>query len=101
LLPFFRYHCCRISCTIVAENSVFILAENSALLSADYIRVKDYFDRDDELQKTGAYFLTGVAADSITNPNAREYGTTIFLFTGAKIDIRQRIEDEIAEERKY
>jgi hypothetical protein len=65
------------------------------------IRVKDYYDRDDELQQTGAYFRTGVAADSITNPNAREYRTTIFLFTGAKIDIRQRIKDEIVEERKY
>jgi hypothetical protein len=45
--------------------------------------------------------LFSAIADSITNPNAREYRTTIFFFTGAKIDIRQRIKDEIVEERKY
>lgn len=59
------------------------------------IRVKNYKDRDDELKVSSPYFHTSLVADSITNQYAREYGTTIFVFTGAKIDIRKRIINEI------
>jgi hypothetical protein len=37
-------------------------------------------------------------AASIKNRYAREFGTTIFLFTGAKIDVREKLKAEIAKE---
>jgi len=40
-------------------------------------------------------FTTAVIADSITNKYAREFGTTIYVFTGAKVDIIKRIKSEI------
>jgi len=40
-------------------------------------------------------------AGSITNKYAREFGTSIFAFTGAKIDINKRIKDEIDEIKNY
>lgn len=61
------------------------------------IRVKDRGEKDDELKVSSPYFQTAVLADSITNQFARERGTAIFVFTGATIDIRQRIVDEIKE----
>jgi Dolichyl-phosphate-mannose-protein mannosyltransferase len=61
------------------------------------IRVKNHTEKDDELKETSPYFHTSLVADSITNQYAREYGTTIFVFTGAKIDIKERIVNEIAE----
>jgi Dolichyl-phosphate-mannose-protein mannosyltransferase len=60
------------------------------------IRVKDQGDgADSELQKTAPFFQNSVLAGSIKNRYAREFGTTIFSFTGAKIDIRDRIKNEI------
>jgi hypothetical protein len=66
------------------------------------IRVKDQGDgANTELQKTAPFFQNAVFADSITNRYAREFGTTIFSFTGAKIDIRDRIKNEIDEKKNY
>lgn len=59
------------------------------------IRVKER--PEDELEETGAFFEHSVMADSVTNPYAREKGTTIFSFEGAKIDIRKRLQNEIVE----
>ncbi len=60
------------------------------------IRVKDQGDgADSELLKSAPFFQNAVLADSIKNKYAREFGTTIFSFTGAKIDIRERIRNEI------
>ena len=61
------------------------------------IRVKNYKNRDGELEESGPIFQTGLIADSVSTQNAREYGTTIFVFTGAKIDISERIKSEIEE----
>ncbi|HVI49288.1 MAG TPA: glycosyltransferase family 39 protein [Chitinophaga sp.] len=60
------------------------------------IRIKDAHNKDKELQETAPYFQTAMVADSITNPFARECGTTIFVFTKAKVNIIQRIKQEIA-----
>ena len=49
----------------------------------------------EEFDKTLPYFESGYLADSITNPLAREYGTTIFVFKGPKIDVVKRIKQEI------
>lgn len=65
------------------------------------IRVKEYDEKDSELEETSPYFNSGIVADSITNPYAREYGTMIFAFTGTKIDINQRIKSEIEEVKNY
>jgi len=59
------------------------------------IRVKEFSKEDDELEETGPYFESSKAADSIVNKFAREKGTTIFSFKGAKVDINQKIRDEI------
>jgi hypothetical protein len=65
------------------------------------IRVKEAEEVNVELQETSQFFQNSALAGSITNPYAREFGTGIFIFTGAKIDIRQRINDEIAEKKNY
>ena len=64
------------------------------------IRVKEADDgAEKELQTSAPFFQTGVAADSVKNRYAREYGTVIFVFTGAKIEIRDRIKNEIDEKK--
>ncbi|MCG2459695.1 glycosyltransferase family 39 protein [Flavobacteriaceae bacterium F89] len=62
-----------------------------------FIRVKEQEDRKEEFDKTKPYFESGYMADSISNPLAREYGTTIFVFKGPKIDVVKRIRQEIGE----
>ena len=63
---------------------------------SNLIRVKDHHEEDDELEITAPYFETAVLADSIENKYSREVGTRIFVFTGAKIDVVERIKQEIA-----
>ena len=73
-------------------------------LSKNYenlIRVKEQSETNDEFKETSPFFQKSLIADSITNKFAREYGTTIFAFTGAKNDIRERLKNEIDEKKKY
>lgn len=63
------------------------------------IRVKEAAEVNVELQETSPFFQNSTLADSITNQYAREFGTGILVFTSAKIDIRQRIKDEIDKEK--
>ncbi len=65
------------------------------------IRVKEYHEEDNELAETSPYFNTSKIAGSITNKNAREYKTTIFVFTDAKTDINKRISKEIKDSKKF
>jgi hypothetical protein len=65
------------------------------------IRVKEAEEVNVELQETSQFFQNSTLAGSITNQYAREFGTGIFVFIGAKIDIRQRIKDEIDEKKNY
>lgn len=65
------------------------------------IRVVEAGKVNEELQKTSPYFQNFILAGTITNQYAREYGTTILAFTGAKIDIRERIREEIKEKKAY
>ncbi|WP_371199291.1 hypothetical protein [Flammeovirga sp. OC4] len=60
------------------------------------IRVKNRREKQNELKETSPYFETSIEYDSITNPYAREFGTTIFIFEGSKIDINSRIEEELS-----
>ena len=52
-------------------------------------------ERNNELKETSPFFKHSIIADSVTNKYAREYGATIFSFSGAKIDIRPRLQEEI------
>lgn len=65
------------------------------------IRVKRRSEKDIEMVNTSPLFQHSILADSITNQFAREFGTGICAFTGAKIDFRGRIADEIREKKNY
>jgi hypothetical protein len=65
------------------------------------IRIKEAEGSKTELQETSLFFETSQLAGAITNPNAREFGTTLFVFTGAKIDINSRIKAEIQQYKDY
>jgi len=65
------------------------------------IRIKNHHERDDELRETSPFFEKTEIKDSITNSFAREYGTIIFFFEKAKIDINKRIKEEIKEVKSY
>ena len=59
------------------------------------IRVKNHSERNAELKTTSPFFKHSVITDSVTNKYAREFGTTIFSFSNAKIDINPRLQEEI------
>ena len=61
------------------------------------IRIKDYEEGEDDLPEA-AFFETVILADSITHPYAREHKTRIYVLEGAKVDINQRIKEEIEKE---
>jgi len=65
------------------------------------IRVKGKCDPNEELQETAPLFQKSFVADSITNKYAREFQTIIFSFENAKIDIREKLKNEIDEEKNY
>lgn len=65
------------------------------------IRVKQARERKIEWEETSPYFQQSIIADSVTNKYAREYGTTIFSFINAKIDINERIKNEVEEEKNF
>ena len=59
------------------------------------IRIKNSSEVEHERAETSPYFQFSAIHGSITNQFAREYGTTIFVFTEAKIDMNDRIKSEI------
>ena len=65
------------------------------------IRIKEANEADAELKETSPFFETSLISGSVTNKYSREFGSSIFAFTGAKIDIRKRIKDEIDEKKNY
>lgn len=65
------------------------------------IRIKEVIEVEDERKETSPFFKTSSIAGSITNKYSREFGTTIFAFIGAKIDVNKRIKDEIDEKKNY
>lgn len=81
----------------VSFNADYINWFNLDTKIQNFIRVKEFEYNNDELNETSPYFETALVSDSITNSFAREYGTTIFVFTGPKIDINQTIKMELEE----
>ncbi len=65
------------------------------------IRIKNAWERKNEWKETSPYFQQSIIADSVTNKYAREYGTTIFSFINAKIDINEKLKKEVAEEKNF
>ena len=65
------------------------------------IRIKNAWERKNEWIETSPYFQQSIIADSVTNKYAREYGTTIFSFINAKIDINEKIKKEVEEEKNF
>jgi len=63
------------------------------------IRVKEFEESKNELTESALYFQNSKVAGSVTNKYSREYGTVIFSFINAKIDINERIKKEIEEEK--
>ncbi|WP_326984865.1 glycosyltransferase family 39 protein [Chryseobacterium sp. MYb264] len=82
----------------VSFNADYLNWFNLSVHYKNLIRVKE--NPEDELEQTGKIFQKSKIADFIADPYAREKGTVIFSFEGAKIDIRDRLKDEINEEGK-
>lgn len=83
----------------VSFNDDYINWFNFEKKTDNVIRVKEFHSSADELQKTSPFFSKSFIAGTITNPLAREYKTTVFVFIRAKIDINQRLKEEIEKER--
>jgi hypothetical protein len=79
----------------VSFNADYINWFNLDTKNENFIRVKEFDENNKELEKTSPFFETAYLADSITNSVAREYRTTIFVFTKPKIDINQRLKTEV------
>lgn len=61
----------------------------------NYIRIKSGWEAKGELEKTAPYFEQSIEVGSISNVYAREYGTVILCFIGAKIDLNHQIKKEV------
>lgn len=68
---------------------------------SNLIRIKEFDEIETELKTSSSYFNKSSLADSITNQYAREYRTRIYVFSGARIDINKRIQNEIERVKKY
>lgn len=64
------------------------------------IRIKTLDSKDDEMKETSPYFNKSVKAASITNMFAREFGTSVYVFKGANINVNKKIQEEINFEKQ-
>lgn len=85
----------------VSFNADYVNWFNLNIKYQNLIRVKEFEENSNELAETSPYFETAFIAGEITNQYAREYKTTLFVFTNAKININKRLEQEIKEEKNY
>ena len=81
----------------VSFNADYINWFNLDQKYTNIIRVINYSERKKEFLETSAFFKTASVVDSITNKFAREKGTTICTFIGAKGDVNEKIRSEINE----
>ncbi|RYE31789.1 MAG: hypothetical protein EOP48_31300 [Sphingobacteriales bacterium] len=79
----------------VSFNADYINWFDLSIRYDNLIRVKEYRKDDDELKETSPYFKASKLSDSVENSFAREYGTKIYAFSEAKVDIRKRIAQEL------
>lgn len=64
------------------------------------VRIKDVIGSDGELAETAPYFKEGYKAATIETPLAREFGTSIFVFVDARINVNEVLKTEIAAHKK-
>lgn len=65
------------------------------------IRIIESNETDKEFKDISPFFETSLIAGAVTNKYSREFGTSVVVFTGAKIDINKRIKEEIDEKKNY
>ena len=65
----------------------------------NFIRVKEFKNKDTELKQSSPFFDTAFVGGAVTNSFAREFGTTIFVFSKARININDRIKKEVEEKK--
>ncbi|WDF60618.1 glycosyltransferase family 39 protein [Flavobacterium sp. KACC 22758] len=85
----------------VSFNADYVNWFNLNLYYKNLIRVKTFEENSNEFKETSPFFQSAFIAGEITNKFAREYGTTIFVFTNAKVNINKRLQQEIDEEKNY
>ena len=96
-----NYYAKHINKTAVSFNADYINWYNLDKRYDNLIRIKSNENKDNELKLSSPFFDSAGIGGSVTNPFAREYGTTIFVFKKARIDIRARIQNEIEETKNY
>jgi len=96
-----NYYARNINHTAVSFNADYINWFNLNMRYDNLIRVKENDEKENELKTSGPFFDSAFIGGSVTNPLAREYGTTVFVFKKAKIDIRERIKEEIEKNKNY
>ncbi len=79
----------------VSYNADYLNWFNFDKKTYNLIRIKEFKNGKTEMDQTSPFFETAYVADSITNSMAREYKTTIYVFSNPKIDVNQRIKLEI------
>ena len=67
----------------------------------DLILIRDADDEDPERKKEQPFFERITKIGEVKNPFSREFGASVFLLEGAKININERINQEIEEEKEY
>ncbi|GAA3766869.1 glycosyltransferase family 39 protein [Flavobacterium ginsengiterrae] len=85
----------------VSFNADYVNWFNLNVYYKNLIRVKTFEENSAEFKETSPFFESAFIAGQITNKYAREYKTTIFVFTNAKININKRLKQEIDEEKNY
>ncbi|MBS7254283.1 ArnT family glycosyltransferase [Flavobacterium branchiicola] len=85
----------------VSFNADYVNWFNLNIYYKNLIRVKEFEENNNEFEETSPFFQSGYISGEITNKYAREYKTTIFVFANAKIDINNRLKQEIKEETNY
>lgn len=85
----------------VSFNADYVNWFNLNVHYTNLIRVKEFEENSTEFKETSPFFESSRIGGSITNQYAREYQTTIFVFTKAKVDINNRLKKEIEEEKNY
>ncbi len=85
----------------VSFNADYVNWFNLNVYYKNLIRVKTFEENSNEFKETSPFFESAFIAGQITNKYAREYKTTIFVFTNAQININKRLKQEIDEEKNY
>ena len=90
-----NYYAKNVKHSAVSFNADYINWFNLNKKYDNLIRVKENDGKANELKTSSPFFDSAFIGGSVTNPLAREYGTTVFVFENAKMDIRNRIQQEI------